>query len=231
MAFTLERVIPWGRSLGEYRRMFHLNETALRGSILGVGDGPASFNAEMTAQGYAVISVDPLYEFSYAQIRQRIDETYATVIDQMWPILDMYVWDEFGDPNGLGQHRLATMDRFLTDYERGVAQGRYVIGELPQLDFGDSQFALALCSHLLFLYTEQLSYAFHLAAVKEMCRVADEVRIFPLLDLAVQRSRYLDPLCAELMQQGYRAEIVRVNYEFQRGGNQLLVVSKPRSKQ
>ncbi len=231
MPFTLDNVIPWGRSADEYRRMFRLSTADMAGAILGVGDGPASFNAEMTAQGHAVISVDPLYEFSTAQIRQRLDETYATVIDQMWPILDMYVWDEFGDPNGLGRHRRQAMGYFLADYEDGRAQGRYVIGGLPTLNFADGRFALALCSHLLFLYTEQLSYDFHIAAVQEMCRVADEVRIFPLLDLAVQRSRHLTPLCTELTQQGYTVEIVQVNYEFQRGGNQLLVVSKPRSKQ
>lgn len=231
MPFTLDKVIPWGRSLDEYRRMFSLSAADMAGTILGVGDGPASFNTEMTAQGHHVISVDPIYAFSCAQIRQRIDETYATVIEQLGPNLDSYVWDEFGDPNGLGRHRLATMERFLADYEQGIAQGRYVIGELPQLNFADGQFTLALCSHLLFLYTEQLSYGFHLAAIQEMARIADEVRIFPLLDLAVQRSRYLDPLCADLKQQGYAVEIVGVNYEFQRGGNQMLVVSKPRSKQ
>ncbi|MCL4862074.1 MAG: hypothetical protein KJZ93_21845 [Caldilineaceae bacterium] len=229
MPFTLDQVVPWGRSLDEYRRLFGLSEQDLAGSILGVGDGPASFNAEMTAQGRRVLSVDPLYAFSAAEIGRRIDETYDRVVDQLWPILDSYVWRDFADPHALGRHRLATMQRFLADYEVGRSQGRYVAGSLPTLDFADNQFDLALCSHLLFLYSEQLSYEFHLAAVKEMCRVAREARIFPLLDLAVQPSRHLAPLRAELTGQGYQVTIAPVDYEFQRGGNRMMVVSKQRS--
>lgn len=229
MPFTLDQVIPWGRSLDEYRRLFALSEQDLSGSILGVGDGPASFNAEMAAQGRRVRSVDPLYAFSAAEIGQRIDETYDRVVEQLWPILDSYVWQEFADPNALGRHRLATMQRFLADYEVGRSQGRYVVGSLPALDFADEQFDLALCSHLLFLYSEQLSYEFHLAAVKEMCRVARQVRIFPLLDLAVQPSRHLAPLQADLAGQGYQVAIVPVEYEFQRGGNRMMTISKQRS--
>lgn len=225
MPFTLDQVIPWGRSLDEYRRLFGLSEQDLSGSILGVGDGPASFNAEMAAQGRHVLSVDPLYAFSATEISRRIDETYDRVVDQLWPILDSYVWTEFADPAALGRHRRVTMQRFLADYEAGRSQGRYAAGELPVLDFADNQFDLALCSHLLFLYSEQLSYEFHLAAVTEMCRVARQVRIFPLLDLAVQPSCHLAPLQADLAAQGYQVAIVPVDYEFQRGGNRMMVVS------
>lgn len=49
MPFSIDRVIPWGRTLAEYRAMFDLSESDLCGRILGCGDGPASFNAEMTA--------------------------------------------------------------------------------------------------------------------------------------------------------------------------------------
>ena len=60
----LEQVVPWGRSLAEYRAMFTLSEEDLQKRILGCGDGPASFNAEMTASGKpTVTSVDPLYAF------------------------------------------------------------------------------------------------------------------------------------------------------------------------
>ena len=43
--FTLDQVVPWGRSFDEYRRMFALSDDDLTGSILGCGDGLASFNA------------------------------------------------------------------------------------------------------------------------------------------------------------------------------------------
>ena len=51
MSVTLNQVIPWGRSLQEYKRMFNLSAEELDLRILGVGDGPASFNSEMNALG------------------------------------------------------------------------------------------------------------------------------------------------------------------------------------
>jgi len=78
---------------------------------------------------------------------------------------------------------MAAMQAFLDDYELGKRQGRYVNAELPTLPFENGTFHLALCSHFLFLYSTQLGEAFHRAAIHEMCRVAVEVRIFPLLAL------------------------------------------------
>jgi hypothetical protein len=47
----LDEIVPWGRSLAEYQLMFSLTEADLSRDILGCGDGPASFNAEMTDRG------------------------------------------------------------------------------------------------------------------------------------------------------------------------------------
>ncbi len=60
MAMQLDQVVPFGRSLGEYRAMFSLSHDDLDKKIVGVADGPASFNAEMQARGKHVISIDPL---------------------------------------------------------------------------------------------------------------------------------------------------------------------------
>ena len=54
MAFTLDNVVPWGRSMHEYKAMFVLYSQDLDSSILGCADGPASFNAEMSEQGHSV---------------------------------------------------------------------------------------------------------------------------------------------------------------------------------
>jgi hypothetical protein len=72
MAFSLDEIVPWGRSFDEYAGMFGLTEADLSGCILGCGDGPASFNAEASQRGYSVVSCDPIYRFSAAQIEQRI---------------------------------------------------------------------------------------------------------------------------------------------------------------
>jgi hypothetical protein len=77
----LENVVPWGRSLTEYQVMFALSEEDLQKRILGCGDGPASFNAEMTSSGrQTVTSVDPLYAFSVPDITRRITETEQLIM-------------------------------------------------------------------------------------------------------------------------------------------------------
>jgi hypothetical protein len=45
MTFTLDSVVPWGRSFDEYVAMFALSEEDLGRRVLGCADGPASFNA------------------------------------------------------------------------------------------------------------------------------------------------------------------------------------------
>jgi hypothetical protein len=48
MVFTLDRVVPWGRSFDEYVAMFALSSEDLGRRILGCNDGPASFNSGLT---------------------------------------------------------------------------------------------------------------------------------------------------------------------------------------
>ena len=61
----------------------------------------------------------------------------------------------------------------------------------------------------------------------EMARVAQEVRIFPLLMLGNAPSPHVAPVRAVLGNLGYEHEVRTVPYEFQKGGNQMLVVRRP----
>ena len=102
MAFKLDQIVPWGRSFDEYVRMFDLTEADVRKKILGCGDGPASFNATMHKHGKSVVSVDPLYQFSAAEIEQRIHQIYPTLIQQLVANQAAYVWTTIRSPhNGL----------------------------------------------------------------------------------------------------------------------------------
>jgi hypothetical protein len=220
--FTLDQVVPWGRSFDEYRRMFALTEAELRLRIVGCGDGPASFNAEATRRGTKVTSSDPIYRWETAQIRARIAATYDEILDQTRRNADEFVWESIRSVEELGQIRMAAMQAFLDDYGQGRVEGRYVAAELPTLPFSDGSFDLALCSHFLFLYTNQLGEAFHQSAIQEMCRVAAEVRIFPLLALGGHRSPYVDQTLDDLRNSAYDVSIEDVPYEFQRGGHQMM---------
>jgi hypothetical protein len=222
MPITYSEVKPWGRSFREYVSMFTLTDADLQQRILGCGDGPASFNAEASAQGYRVTSVDPIYTLSAAQIEQRIDETWQEILEQMRPNMDSFVWTHFKSLDDVRNTRLNAMRQFLMDLERGKREGRYIEASLPELPFEDSSFDLALCSNFLFLYSDHFSTEFHVAAVQEMCRVAREVRIFPLYDLNNRESIHVQPVIDALHTQGWTAKRVRVDYEFLRGANHIL---------
>lgn len=224
MPFTLSEIVPWGRSYDEYLAIFSLSPEDLQGKILGCSDGPASFNAVLTAKGGSITSVDPAYAFSIEELQQRIAETCETVLEQIRKNKDEFVWEHITSVEELGRIRMAAMEEFLRDFDRGKTEGRYVNGSLPRLNFADRAFNLALCSHFLFLYSEQLSEEFHLAAIKELCRVAEEVRIFPLLELGTKISRHLESVIAQLEQANYYVQIQTTDYEFQRGGNTMLTI-------
>jgi len=222
----LNEIVPWGRSLKEYQFMFNLSETDLNAKILGCGDGPASFNAEMTKKGKVVVSIDPIYQFSSEEIKRRIQDTYDLIISQVKENKDNYIWNCFQDADKLGQARLTTMETFLLDYETGKKEERYLCQSLPNLEFTDHQFQLCLCSHLLFLYSDQRSLEFHLASIDELLRISSEVRIFPLLKLNGESSPYVESVIQKLSQKELKIEIQTVAYEFQKGGNQMLKISQ-----
>jgi SAM-dependent methyltransferase len=224
MAVFLNQVVPFGRTFDEYVQMFSLTPADLNGTILGVGDGPASFNAEATQQGYQVTSVDPVYCFAGSEIQARFDAVVDNIINQVRATPDDWIWTYHASPDALKANRIKALDEFLRDYKSGKTQERYITGELPSLPFSDQQFSLALCSHLLFLYSDQFDANFHIQAIQDMLRVASEVRIFPLLTLGLQPSPHLDIALAALQNLGYSATIQPVAYELQKGGNQMLVV-------
>ncbi len=222
----LSEVVPWGRTMAEYQLMFDLSDADLSKKILGCGDGPASFNVEMTKLGSDVVSIDPIYQFSGAQIEQRVRATYESIISQVKQNSDRYIWKNFANPDELGRARLEAMNAFLLDYELGKIQGRYLDRSLPNLDLNEARFDLCLCSHLLFLYSEQLSLDFHIKSILEMIKICQEVRIFPLLTLDCKPSPYLDPTISVLIDRGYQVDIQPVEYEFQKGGDRMLKIQK-----
>ena len=203
--------------------MFALSDADLQLRILGCADGPASFNAESTRGGTTVISIDPLYRLDTPTIRDRIAATYDQMLEQAQRNSQQFVWDTIPSVQELGRIRMQTMRAFLDDYDLGKRQGRYVDAELPSIPFPDKSFDLALCSHFLFLYTEHLSEAFHRSAIRELCRVAFEVRIFPLLALDGRVSPYVARIVEDLSD-SWEVSLETVPYEFQRRGNQMMCV-------
>jgi hypothetical protein len=226
MVMKLDDVVPLGRSFDEYRLMFQLSEADLDKNLIGVADGPACVNAELAKLGKNYVSVDPVYIFSADEIEHKFYQVIDDIMAQVEASPDDWVWSYHKNVQGLKNTRTDTMKKFSVDFAGGLQEGRYVSGELPALNFSDKQFDLALCSHFLFLYSDFFSYEFHLDSILEMLRLANEVRIFPLLTLDAKKSDYVLPVIEQLEKLGYSAVIKEVSYEFQKGGNEMLSVVK-----
>jgi hypothetical protein len=222
----LNEVIPLGRTFTEYQNMFGLNKADLNKKILDCGGGPSSFNYEMKMQNREVTTIDPLYQFSREDIKKRIDETFDDVMAQAKASENDYIWKNIKTVEELAETRMSAMKAFLNDFEAGKKENRYITAELPCLPFKNNEFDLALSSHFLFLYSDVLSLDFHVRAVDEMLRVAQEVRIFPLLDLSTDKSQHVEEIIRIFKEKEMHVSIETVNYEFQKGGNQLMRICK-----
>ena len=73
---------------------------------------------------------------------------------------DNLVWNQLPSIMALKQRRMEAMHNFLQDYSVGMDEGRYRNVSLSTLPLAKASFDLALCSHFLFLYSEQLVLAF-----------------------------------------------------------------------
>lgn len=224
MDFHYKDIVPWGRSFDEYLDMFNLSESDLERDIVGVGDGPASFNTRMLQRGTPIVSVDPIYRYSESELRQRIQDTYEEVIAQARQNEDKFIWTKFSSVDELAAVRMQAMDEFCQDVESGKQQGRYIDASLPDLPFPDQHFDLVLSAHLLFFYSANRDLTFHLNAVRELLRIGSEVRIFPIVDVNSNPSPFLSPVMDVLEKDRITCSVERVPYHFQKTGNEMLVV-------
>lgn len=226
MTVELGRTLFSSRPLAEYRAMFALTDADLTGRVLDCPGGAASFTAEIRAAGGDATAVDVAYDRAPAELAAlaRTEAERGNVY--MAGNASRYVWKYFPDRTHHDQARREAAEVFARDIT--AHPQRYVAAALPSLPFGDRSFDLALSGHLLFTYTDRFDTAFHLQALLELARVArKEVRLFPLLEHTGRSDpQLLEHLRAQLAERGIDTDIRPVDYEFQRGGNQMLLLQK-----
>lgn len=228
MAFELKNTVPWGRTLEEYKNMFNLTDSDINKRIISFGDGPASFNFEMKVQNKIVTSLDPIYQFSKDDLKNRIEETKHTVLKQMKENQNNFIWTSIKNIDELENIRMNAMSKFISDFEPGKNQDRYLPHELPEkTNFEEQTFDLGLSSHFLILYSN-LGLDFHIKSIIEILRICKEVRIFPLLNLNAEKSEVLKGI-TDKFENDFELRIEPVNYEFQKGGNEMLRIKRPSS--
>lgn len=78
----------------------------------------------------------------------------------------------------------------------------------------------------LFLYSDHVDEATHLASMRELCRVASEVRVFPFMSLDGTASKHLDVVMTALSEEGIDVSLQPVSYRFQKRATEILVAKR-----
>lgn len=215
-----------GRSWMEYIKMFDLNLKTLEDQkILDCAAGASSFTSYMHEQDFEVTAVDLIYDKSPEFLQRRCQKHLQALIDALEKMKQEFVWTFFRNLDELKKHRIKSCQDFYQDYKSGKGK-RYLKGDLTNLPFEDNSFDLLLCAHLLFIYDHRLSEEFHHKAVEEMMRVTrKELRLYPLVKHKGLKSTMVEKVTNSLSD-NYESKLVKVDYQFRPGGNQMLVISK-----
>ncbi len=225
MDIGFEGLTAIGFGLNDYKKMFNLEQEQLDMKILDCRGGASAFAAGMYKKGKHVIATDPIYAHSESKLIELVERSQSNIKEGLatkafehqlkTPQIDAF----------LTEHQTFAQE-FLNDFKTGKEQGRYVAQSLPQLSFKEEAFDLALVSHFLFTYSE-LDLTFHLEAIDELLRVANEVRIFPLVTRHGELSPMVGEVIANAQLNNFGAELKEVDYHLQAKGNAMLRLWSP----
>lgn len=225
----MEDIMLFAPALENYQAIFALSAADLSKKIVDCAAGFAAFNAEMHDLKHKVVSVDKIYNLNPADMQACLKIKMAAMLESTHH-RQHFNWHGIVTPEDFMQQTEKNAQRFLDDYSLAFEnENRYVAGDVIQLDFENNQFDLALCSHLLFA-DSRLDQQSHLQAIREMARVAAELRVFPLLNAKGQASHMLGPIMLALQQENYGVAVHDVSDELQKSGHAMLVVTAKECK-
>jgi len=210
----------WIYDLADYRQMFDLSGADLKKQILDFPAGMSSFNAQMTSQGGHVISGDESYALNELAISQKtkslLTKYEADLAQQQSRLVNP------NDVEHIQSQWQYRCQQFLQDYPQGQKAQRYLPMQLPHLPFSDLCFQLALCSD--FLFHSQAHNANPKELIMELCRVAHEVRVYPIMTEKGTMPDALGPVMLHLQQHNFGVEVREVPFHQLKGSNAMLRV-------
>lgn len=214
------------RSYDEYTAMFGLTDDDLSGVVVDCAAGASSFTAQARERGQTALAVDPAYAAGLTDLAVAVRTSAGGGSAIIGEHPDRFIWDWYGTRERKDGLRAEAASRFLADVENHPT--RYVAASLLQLPFRDHSADLLLCSHLLFTWSDQLDDVWHRQALTEMLRVCrQQIRIFPLVVQGTgEPVPFMGRLINEVDAPGLRIEMRPVPYEFQRGADTMLVITR-----
>lgn len=219
MTTDAELMPSWVYSMADYCQMFDLTESDLEFAILDYPAGISSFNAEMHEKGYLVRSGDMNYDMSLTEIRDFSEKVLEKNVAHLKKHQDILRNAQQFD--GILSDWEKSRALFLNDYEAGKKESRYQLMNLSRLSFEDHVFDIALCSDHLF-HNHVSKHYNQEEIILELCRVAKEVRVFPLMNEEGGGAESLGHVMLACQQKGYAMEVQQVPYHQMKGGNAML---------
>ena len=220
----MRKLVLWGHSVDEYREMFDLSQDEINFNILEYGCGPSAVNYQQTQSDHKVVSCDPLFVLDKDTLASKVVMIFADMANQVKKEQARFDFSRSGSYENLIAERQQGMKQFFADYASGKTEGRYIGVADYHLPFADFSFDFALSSHYLFADLDEQTVEFHLAVIRELARVAKEVRIFPLIDREGNTSEFLGPVLLGLQQENYGVEVREVVFHLHKTGNAMLRV-------
>lgn len=220
----MRKRVLWGHHLDEYRDMFDLDEQDLTSSFLEYGCGPSAVNVELQGTATKIISVDPLFSLNKTELTSTVGKLFDERVAYVKQDSEAFDFSRYGSQSALIQYRQTGMATFFKDYDAGLSDKRYLPLNDTGLPFDDFTFDIALCSHYLFAKHDAEAVARHMNVIRELARVAKDVRIFPLIDHMGEPTPIIGPLLLELQAENYGAEVREVSYRLQHTGHAMLRV-------
>ena len=220
----MRKLVLWGHGIDEYREMFDLSPDEINSRILEYGCGPSAVNSRQTHANHQVVSCDPLFVLDKDTLASKAVVIFGDMSEEVKKHQEHFDFSRSGSLDNLLEERKSGMKEFFVDYEQGKEEGRYLGVHDYHLPFADFSFDFALCSHYLFADLEEQTVDFHLAIIRELARVAKEVRIFPLIDTEGHPSEFLGPVLLGLQQDNYGVEVREVAFHLHQSDNAMLRV-------
>ena len=216
-----------GRTYEEYCLMFNLDKDTIGNKIiLDVASGVSLFCATANRLEYTVTSSDPIYSLSLDKIEQMSKQDLDKTVKQIPGISDLFVWRYFKDIKSLKKQRELSRAMFIDDFKTYGSE-RCVPTKYPSTKFRTNQFDISLVSHFLFLYEKLLDYDFHKKTILELLRITSkQIRVFPIVNLAGKKSSIVNMLMNDNDFENTHMSIRKVNFEFLKNGNELLIIEK-----
>jgi hypothetical protein len=212
----------WIDDFDDYRQMYDLTTVELSKKILDFSAGTSSFNCEAHRQGMSVVSVDASYQLGLDEMRLQADHCFFHAVEQLRTNSKrLKASSEQAVLKVIAQWQ-KNLALFLADYATGKQEGRYQPCVLPTLPYEANQFQLALCTN--YFFNQSMPRETILLTLKELARVAEEVRIFPLLDSEGNMPAELGPLMLYFQQNHFGVEVRAVSHRALKNGNAMLRV-------